>query len=73
PSTSIAPSLAITSTFLAAILLRLPAFLNVYYLMQPTHEYVCAYTIDIAYAVHAGFPNAVARLAAGQPARSRNT
>lgn len=37
--------------------------------MQPTHEHVCAYTIDIAYAVHAGFPNAVARLAAGQPAQ----
>ena len=35
--------------------------------MQPTHEHVCAYTIDIAYAVYAGFPNAVVRFAAGQP------
>src|SRR5699024_7061009 len=57
PSTSIAPSLAITSTFLAANFSWLPAFLNVYYLVQPTRDYTSAYTIVIAYALADGFPN----------------
>src|SRR5699024_468798 len=65
----IAPSLAITSTFLAAILVRPPAFLSVYYLMQPTRVAACAYTIVIAYALAAGFPNVCSTLLAGQQDR----
>src|SRR5699024_9855432 len=36
---------------------RLPAFLNVYYLMQPTRDCTCAYTSVIAYALSSGLPS----------------